>query len=134
MFFSGELLASWKLWRDTSYSGCTKLSPSLPIVISARNIVLWNTASIPYPGSTWSKTCSVLGDKKNPLQYNSIQIQFRFTSDPVQNQLRFRFSIQTSLSIGRLQLITTTLVDLNYCWQYEPMTELCAGGIYLVAP
>lgn len=64
MFFSGELLASWKLWRDTSYSGCTKLSPSLPIVISARNIVLWNTASIPYPGSTWSKTCSVLGDKK----------------------------------------------------------------------
>ncbi|KOS37949.1 hypothetical protein ACN38_g11244, partial [Penicillium nordicum] len=19
--------------------------------------------------------------------------------------------------------------DLNYCWQYEPMTELCIGGI-----
>ncbi|KOS37012.1 hypothetical protein ACN38_g12215 [Penicillium nordicum] len=37
--------------------------------------------------------------------------------------------IQTSLSIRRLQLIPTTLVDLNYYWQYEPMTELCGDGI-----
>ncbi|KAJ9490487.1 hypothetical protein VN97_g2771 [Penicillium thymicola] len=76
---------------------------------------------------------------------DAIQIQFRFSSDSVQIQFRFTLEIpiptysrgdqfyivviQTSLSIGRLQLITTTLVDLNYCWQYEPMTELCVGGI-----
>ncbi|KOS42510.1 hypothetical protein ACN38_g6585, partial [Penicillium nordicum] len=48
----------------------------------------------------------------------------RFTSDSLQIHFRFTSSLQTPLSIGRLQLITTTLVDLNYCWQYEPMREL----------
>ncbi|KOS39013.1 hypothetical protein ACN38_g10160 [Penicillium nordicum] len=38
---------------------------------------------------------------------NFLQIQFKFNSDLIY----FR-SIQTSLSIGRLQLITTTLLDL----------------------
>ncbi|KAJ9490986.1 hypothetical protein VN97_g2290 [Penicillium thymicola] len=54
---------------------------------------------------------------------NSIQVHFRFTSDSIQIQ----FTLEVTMP--RLQLITTTLVDLNYCWQYEPMRELCAGGI-----
>ncbi|KAJ9491497.1 hypothetical protein VN97_g1783 [Penicillium thymicola] len=77
----------------------------------------------PYKDSPTPKLAAKRSANFLQIQYNSSQIQFRFTSDSLQ------IHIQTSLSIGRLQLITTTLVDLNYYWQYEPITELCAGGI-----
>ncbi|KAJ9490598.1 hypothetical protein VN97_g2639 [Penicillium thymicola] len=64
--------------------------------------------------------------------HNSSLVHFRFTSDsiriqftlevpiPISEGIKFIYypynlGIRTSLSICRLQLITTTLVDLNYC-------------------
>ncbi|KAJ9487947.1 hypothetical protein VN97_g5371 [Penicillium thymicola] len=64
-----------------------------------------------------------------------IQIQFRFSSDSIQIQFRFNSGIQTSFKHRQASINNYNIsfckvsVDLNYCWQYEPMRELCAGGV-----
>ncbi|KAJ9480821.1 hypothetical protein VN97_g12705, partial [Penicillium thymicola] len=56
---------------------------------------------------------------------DSVQIQFRFSSDPVY----FR-SPSAQVSVNNYNIsFCKVRTDLNYCWQYEPMRELCAGGI-----